>query len=138
MEVVITQTHVAPSSSHGYGIQAKAAKGSGSQHTKDKKFFMQQGVAFKTGECVGTEQQQKQQQHKKTTSIYSQVRGEMAFTVDFLYDMKVFLQLRGMVPYSDDDEPAAVAPKRRRTEAHAPGKLSSGNQVTESIDLTGE
>lgn len=95
------------------------------------------GVAFKTGECVGTEQQQKQQQQKTYSSVWSQVRGGLAFTVDFQYDMKAYLQLRGVVPYSDEDEPAAIAPKRRRTEAHAPGKLSSSNQV-ESIDLTGE
>ncbi|BDA44353.1 hypothetical protein COCOBI_05-5370 [Coccomyxa sp. Obi] len=120
---------VAPSATSGRAIEAKAAKGSGSQ---DKKFFMQQGVAFKTGECIGTEQQ-----HMNRSS-YSHVRGGLDFTVDFLYDMKAFLQLRGVVPYSDDDEAAPVAPKRRRTEAHGPGKLPSGNQVTEQVDLTGE
>ena len=79
-----------------------------------------------------------QQQKKSHRSVWSQVRGGLAFAVDFAYDMKAYLQLRGMVPYSDDDEPAAVAPKCRRTEVHAPGKLSSSNQAIESIDLTGE
>ncbi len=49
--------------------------------------------------------------------------------------MKAYLQLRGVVPFSDNDEAAAVAPKRRRTEA---GNLPSGIQVKEEIDLTGE
>lgn len=88
------------------------------------------GLAYKTGECIGTEQQ------RAGTTSWSAAPGGLDFTVDFLYDMKVFLQLRGVVPYSDDVEAAAVVPKRRRIEAPGHGQLPSAPQVKEEIDLT--